>query len=80
MIEESYQFWNGVITEIETSKEDDVIITREKEPMWTPYFLYIGIVDDELYNAKSEEIYASEKIMPNVYYKKDTISIKYLRD
>ena len=78
MIAESYQFWNGVITEIEMNVDENVVITRKEAPIWSPYFLYMGIVEDDIYDARPEEIYANEKIMPNVYYEKNTITIRYL--
>ena len=73
LIAESFQFWDGVIIEIETSDNDDVVITRAKSPTWSPYFLYMGIVEEDVYNAKPNEIYSSEKIMPNVYFNKNSI-------
>ena len=78
LIAESYQFWNGVITEIEMNVDENVVITRKEAPIWSPYFLYMGIVEDDIYDARPEEIYANEKIMPNVYYEKNTITIRYL--
>ncbi|CBK75320.1 hypothetical protein CIY_27490 [Butyrivibrio fibrisolvens 16/4] len=73
LIKESYAFWNGIILEIESSPKDEVIITRDEEPSWTPYFLYSGLPDGYLFEVKPEAVYSSESIMPNVYYQKKSI-------
>lgn len=76
LIAESYDYWNGIILEIENSNEDDVVITRESEPAWTPYFLYVGLVEEDVYNLPLNETFSNDIIMPNVYYKK--ASIRYV--
>ena len=76
LIAESYDYWNGIILEIENSNEYDVVITRESEPAWTPYFLYVGLVEEDVYNLPLDEIFSNDIIMPNVYYKK--ASIRYV--
>ena len=76
LIAESYDYWNGIIVEIENSTEDDVVIVRDQEPMWSPYFLYVGLVEEDIYNLPLDEIFSNDIIMPNVYYKKS--SIRYI--
>ena len=73
LIAESYDYWNGIILEIENSKEDDVVIVRDEEPAWTPYFLYVGLVEEDVYDLPLDEIFSNDIIMPNVYYKKNSI-------
>ncbi len=76
-IKYSYSFWDDVLTEIENSEEDDVVIYRDSEPNWSRYFYATGIVEGEVYNVSPEKIYDEEFIMPNVYYGKNSIEIKY---
>ena len=73
LIEESYNYWDGVLSEIEESKEEDVVITRPEEPAWSPYFLYCGLVEEDIYDLPLDSIFVDGKIMPNVYYQKKTI-------
>lgn len=77
LIKESYAFWNDVLLEIENSNEDNVVIYRDKAPDWTCYFLSTGMVEGEKYAVPFDEIYGKEFIMPNVYYGKKSIQIKY---
>lgn len=76
LIAESYDYWNGIILEIENSTEDDVVITREAEPTWSPYFLYVGLVEEDVYDLPLDTVFYNGIIMPNVYYKK--ASIRYV--
>ncbi len=76
LISESYAYWNGIISEIEDSEESDIIITRDEEPMWTPYFLYCGLVEEEVYDLPLDAAFSMDIIMPNVYYGKE--SIRYI--
>ncbi|QFJ53951.1 DUF6056 family protein [Pseudobutyrivibrio xylanivorans] len=76
LITQSYDYWNGVILEIENSAEDDVVITRTEEPAWSPYFLYMGLVEEDSYDLPLDSIFVDGTIMPNVYYQKK--SIKYV--
>ena len=78
LITESYDYWNGIILEIENSPEDNVVIQRAEEPAWTPYFLYVGLVEEDSYNLPLDSIFVNGTIMPNVYYQKE--SIKYELD
>ena len=78
LIAESYDYWNGIILEIETSNESNVVIEREEEPAWTPYFLYMGLVEEDIYDLPLDSIFSMDIIMPNVYYQKE--SIKYQLD
>ena len=73
LIEESYAYWDGVLTEIENSKDTNVVITREKEPDWSPYFLYSGIVEEDVYDLPLDSVFQIGLIMPNVYYQKESI-------
>ncbi len=77
LIKDSYHFWDGVITEIENSKEDDVVIHRPAEITWSPYFLYMGLTDGDVYAVKFDTVYDKEFIMPNVYYGKKSIQLIY---
>ncbi|MBQ6464058.1 MAG: hypothetical protein IJJ59_12110 [Pseudobutyrivibrio sp.] len=78
LIRESYYFWDDVIREIENSKEDEVVIVRKQEPEWTPYFLYMGIVEEDVYDESFDTVYSSRVILPNVYYKKNDLRIEYI--
>ena len=80
LISESYEFWDDIISEIEASKDSDVVITRESEPTWSPYFLYMGIIEEDTYDVSKDTVYDSRLIMPNVYYGKDSIRIEYTED
>ncbi|SDB38953.1 hypothetical protein SAMN02910298_01921 [Pseudobutyrivibrio sp. YE44] len=77
LIKDSYAFWDGVITEIENSPEDDVVIHRPAEITWSPYFLYTGLTDGDVYAVKFDTVYDKEFIMPNVYYGKKSIQLNY---
>lgn len=77
LIKESYAFWDDVLKEIENSDEENVVIYRDEEPAWSWYFYATGMVEGELYNVSPEKIYDEEFIMPNVYYGKESIEIKY---
>ena len=78
LIKESYSFWDDVLIEIEQSKDANVVIYRDKEPAWSWYFYATGMVEGEVYNVSPDKIYDEEFIMPNVYYGKESIEIKYL--
>ncbi len=77
LLQESYSLWDGVITEIEESTDDDVVIHRGSEPDWSPYFLYMGLTDGDTYAVAMDEIYSVESIMPNVYYGKRSITLYF---
>lgn len=79
LIKYSYDFWDGIILEIEESNEADVVIYREEEPTWTPYFLYMGLVPDYKFAVEKGVVYDKEFIMPNIYYGKDSIEIVYTK-
>lgn len=78
IIRESYAFWDGILMEIENSKEDDVVIVRDKEPEWIPYFLWVGIEADNVYDQAFDSILPTDEIMVNSYYKKDSIVLHYI--
>lgn len=77
LIAESYDFWNGILEEIENSTDDDVVIYREQEPEWNAYFLYSGIVNGEKFDVDFNTVYDDEEIMINVYYGKKSITLIY---
>ena len=77
LIKESYAFWDGILTEIENSDDKDVVLYRDKEPEWTPYFLWVGIEADNIYDQKLDAITPTDEIMVNSYYKKDSIVLHY---
>ena len=77
LIKESYAFWDDVLLEIENSDEDTVVIHREKAPDWSWYFYGTGMVEGEVYAVPFDKVYDEEFIMPNVYYGKKSIEIKY---
>lgn len=77
LLQESYSMWDGIITEIEQSTDDDVVIHRDKEPEWSPYFLYMGITEGDSFALDMDTIYSFECIMPNVYYGKKSITLYY---
>ncbi len=77
LIQYSYAFWDGVITEIENSPEDNVVIHRDEEPTWTWYFFPLGLVEGDVFNVDYNKIYDENLIMPNVYYEKESIEIIY---
>ncbi|SCZ78632.1 hypothetical protein [Pseudobutyrivibrio xylanivorans] len=75
LIKESYIYWDNVIEEIENSNETDVVINRDNEPSWSPYFLFMGLIEEDVYDESLDTVYSSRVILPNVYYHKN--SIKY---
>ena len=77
LLQESYSLWDGIITEIEQSPEEDVVLHRDSEPDWSPYFLYMGLTDGDTYAVGMDEIYSVESIMPNVYYGKRSITLYF---
>ncbi len=77
LITESYALWDGILTEIENSTEDDVVIHRENELNWTPYFLYTGLTNGDVFSVSPDTIYDKDYIMPNVYYGKNSIQLIY---
>lgn len=77
LITESYALWDGILAEIEASTDDDVVIHRDHEMDWTPYFLYTGLTDGDTYSVSFDKIYDEDQIMPNVYYGKNSITLYY---
>lgn len=77
LIKESYELWDGILLEIENSAEDDVVIHRENELNWSPYFLYTGLTNGDVFSVSADTIYDKEWIMPNVYYGKNSIQLVY---
>lgn len=77
LITESYALWDGVLTEIENSPDDNVVIHRENELNWSPYFLYTGLTNGDVFDVSPDTIYDKEWIMPNVYYGKKSIQLIY---
>lgn len=77
LIRESYNLWDGILTEIENSNQSDVVITRDKQLDWSPYFLYVGLEPDNVYDQALDGITPLDEIMINVYYKKNTIVLHY---
>lgn len=73
VIAESYEYWDGIIREIEESKDSNVVIRRDEEPAWNPYFLYMGIVEEDIYDVPLDAVFQIGKILPNVYYQKESI-------
>lgn len=76
IIVESYNFWDGIMSEIENSDEDDVVITRDAEPTWSRYFFPLGLTDGDTYEVPYDKIIGEEQIMPNVYYEKNSITLE----
>ena len=77
LIKESYILWDGILSEIENSDEDNVVITRDKAMEWSPYFLYVGLEPGNVYDQSFESITPVDEIMINVYYKKKSIVLNY---
>ena len=77
LIQESYNLWDGIIAEIEQSDEDDVVIYRDTELNWSPYFLYMGLTHGDRYSVEYDKVYDEDLIMPNVYYEKNSITLYY---
>ena len=73
IITSSYSLWDGILAEIENSNEENVVVTRDYNISWSPYFFYSGIDDGVVYNETT--VYSAENIMPNVYYHKDSITL-----
>ena len=73
IITSSYELWDGILTEIEESDEDDVVVTRDYNIKWSPYFFYSGIDDGVVYDDDPSVVYSTEHIRPNVYYQKNSI-------
>ncbi len=85
----SYALWDGILTEIENSSEDDVVINRTQEDIdkcpWNRYFLYSGMEppvyvggeEGEIYAVPLDAFYDAKVILPNVYYKKKSIIVNY---
>ncbi len=76
VIVESYNYWDGIMTEIENSDDDDVVITRDTEPIWSRYFFPLGLTDGDTYAVPYDKIIGEEQIMPNVYYEKNSITLE----
>lgn len=77
LIKESYTLWDGILLELEQSDDSNIVINRENELEWTPYFLYSGVPNDTVYNVPSDTIYSLKQIMINVYYHKESLQIHY---
>ncbi len=77
LIKENYLLWDGILSEIENSDEDDVVLTREKEMDWIPYFLYVGVEPENVYDQSFDVITPIDEIMINTYYKKKSIVLHY---
>ena len=77
LIQESYNFWDGVMLEIENSDEDDVVIYRDKILPWSRYCFEMGLTDGDTYAVDPSIVYDRDLIMPNVYYGKKSITLYY---
>ena len=77
LITQNYSLWDGIISEIETSTDDDVVIYRDAELDWTPYFLYMGLTNGDVFSAKKDVLFDDRCIMPNIYYQKNSIKLIY---
>ncbi len=75
LIKTSYVLWDGILSEIDDSPADDVIVHRESDVLWSPYFLYSGLVSGETFNVDFDEVYSSKQIMLNVYYQKKSVTL-----
>ena len=75
LITESYAYYDGVLSEIENSTDDEVIIERDYVPTWSPYILPVGIENGEVYDVVFNKAYDEEHIMINVYYGKQSIQM-----
>lgn len=73
----SYNYWNGILTEIESSDESDLVIERDYSIAWSEYFFAPGIDSGEVYDDDPSVIYSAEHIMPNVYYHKDSLVVNF---
>lgn len=73
----SYNYWNGILTEIESSDESDLVIERDYSIAWSEYFFAPGIDSGEVYDDDPSVIYSAEHIMPNVYYQKDSLVVNF---
>ena len=78
-IAKSYRFWDGILKEIESSKDEDVVIYRNENVVWNKYFLYSGIEPGEKYAIPLDVFYDANQILPNVYYKKKSLVVNYPR-
>ena len=77
LIKAGYELWDGILSEIEQSPDDDVIVHRESDVSWTPYFLYSGLVSGETFDVDFDEVYSSKQIMLNVYYQKKSVTLYF---
>ncbi|SFO35496.1 hypothetical protein SAMN05216351_10754 [Pseudobutyrivibrio sp. JW11] len=75
----SYDLWNGILLEIENSSDSDVTVDRDYNVSWNKYFLYSGMEPGEVYAVELDSLYDSQQILPNVYYKKNSITVNYPR-
>lgn len=73
----SYNYWNGILTEIESSDESNLVIERDYSIAWSEYFFAPGIDSGEVYDDDPSVIYSAEHIMPNVYYHKDSLVVNF---
>lgn len=76
-ISKSYQLWNGILKEIKESPDSDVVVDRDYNILWNKYFLYSGMEPGEVYAQPLQTFYSGEQILPNVYYKKNSVIINY---
>ncbi len=77
LIVDSYNLWDGILAEIEASPDDDVVIHRDHELEWSPYFIYSGLTNGEVFDVPLDTIYGADQIMINVYYHKNSIQLIY---
>lgn len=75
LLSESYMYYDGVLSEIEQSTAEEVVIKRDYVPEWSRYILPIGIENSEVYNVDFDKAYDEEHIMINVYYGKKSIQM-----
>ena len=73
----SYELWNGILAEIESSDSDTVVVNRDYNVNWNKFFLYSGMESGEEYAVDLDCIYDSQQILPNVYYQKKSITVNY---
>ncbi len=76
LISASFSQWDGIISEIENGS-GDVVIYRDSELTWSPYFLYMGLTDGEVFSADPDVLFDDRCIMPNEYYGVDSIQLIY---
>ena len=75
----SFYLWDSIICEIEQSEDDTVVVDRDYNVPWNKYFLYSGLEPGEEYAVSLDAFYDAQQILPNVYYKKKSITVNYPR-